>query len=168
MENLNVEGSIRTYSGVYVNFINTDPNTLLIEDIAYALSKEQRFGNHLPCQYSVAQHCVMAAKQTKGDRFEALMHDSTESYLRDMPSPIKKLLKDYKILEDNLNIVLSKKFNFNYPFSQELHVVDKELLEFEWNHVMLGKPLPSNKKLVVWSQKRAEKEFLKMYNKLKK
>jgi hypothetical protein len=167
MENkLNIKGSIRTYSGMYVNFINPDPETFIIEDIAYALSKEQRFGNHLPVRYSVAQHCVMAAKNTKGDKFEALMHDASEAYLRDMPSPIKALLKDYKKLEHKLNLVLSKQFNFNYPFSDNLHEIDKELLIFEWNHFVLGEPLPKGFK--VWSQKRAEKEFLKMYNKVKR
>jgi hypothetical protein len=58
-ENLNAVRSIRTISGLYVNVFEPDPKTLIIEDIAHALSNQPRFGGHLPKFYSVAQHSLL-------------------------------------------------------------------------------------------------------------
>ena len=140
---------------------------LRIEDIAHALSCQPRFGGHLLKPYSVAQHSVMCAKHViKSEKFAALMHDASEAYLLDMPSPIKTNLKDYKKFEKRLMVVIAKTFDFQFPLSEAVHIADRQMLEFEWNHLVIGVPLPKGFK--VWTQKRAEKEFLKMYHKLKK
>lgn len=137
-ENLNAVRSIRTISGQYVNVFEPNPDTLLIEDIAHALSNQCRFGGHLPRFYSVAQHsllCYMVAKEE--EKYDALMHDASEAYLLDFPKPIKLEIAQYNDIEHNLMMVLSQKFNFNYPKSDEVERVDHYLLEWEWNSVML-------------------------------
>jgi hypothetical protein len=137
-ENLNAVRSIRTISGQYVNVFEPNPDTLLIEDIAHALSNQCRFGGHLPRFYSVAQHsllCYLIAKEE--DKYDALMHDASEAYLLDFPKPIKLEIAQYNEIEHNLMMILSKKFNFNYPKSNEVEKVDHYLLEWEWNSIML-------------------------------
>lgn len=162
-ENLNAVRSIRTISGKYVNVFEPDPDTLLIEDIAHALSNQPRFGGHLPKFYSVAQHsilCHMIARPE--DKYNALMHDVSEAYLLDMPKPIKLEMPDYNRIEDNLMNVLAKKFNFKYPKTSEVERVDHYLLEWEWNVLML-----KNKKwghdINCMTPKQAKKMFLEIF-----
>lgn len=92
----------------------------------------------------------------------ALMHDASEAYLADIPSPLKHHLDSYKIIEDQFMKVISEKFNFTYPLLPEIKVVDKKMLEYEWNNVML-EPTPI---VECWSQEKSKEEFLKIYNQL--
>lgn len=64
-ENLHTPNCIRTVSGQYVDLADPDPDTILITDIAHALSQLPRFGGHLPRFYSVAQHSMMVARIAK-------------------------------------------------------------------------------------------------------
>lgn len=166
MENLYAPNSIRTVSGKYFDITSMDPNTIDIEDIAHALSFQPRFSGHLPVFYSVAQHCVMCAIHVTDDyKLEALLHDASEAYLVDIPSPIKALLPDYKALEDSLNRVISLKFGIKYPFNEEIKIIDKEMLLSEWEGIMLSKN-PLDYGIDIWDSKRAKAEFLSMYYKL--
>lgn len=136
-ENLYEKGCIRTFSGIYVDILNPKPEMFVIEDIAHALSQLPRFGGHLPVFYSVAEHSLCASNVGEKERFELLMHDASEAYILDIPSPLKKILKEYKEIEHNLNIVLSEVFRFQYPFSSYVHSLDKKMLEHEWEERMI-------------------------------
>lgn len=139
-ENLHAVRSIRTISGQYVNVFEPNPDTLLIGDIAHALSNQCRFGGHLPRFFSVAQHsllCYLIANEDS--KFDALMHDASEAYLLDMPKPIKMEISQYNDIENNLMNILANKFGFNYPKTPEVERVDHYLLEWEWNVIMLNK-----------------------------
>jgi 5'-deoxynucleotidase YfbR-like HD superfamily hydrolase len=77
-----------------------------IEDIAHALSNLCRYGGHCKRFYSVAEHSVLVADivaatpgATLEDEIWALMHDATEAYLTDLPTPIKARLPKYKAIE---------------------------------------------------------------------
>ena len=141
MENLFTPDCIRTFSGQYVNVFDPKPETILIEDIAHALSFQCRFGGHLPQFYSVAQHSRLCSQLLYGTEHElsALMHDASEAYLLDIPSPIKKKLSNYAEIEDRLMKIISEKFRFKYPFHDLVHQADRKMLEIEWNEIMLGK-----------------------------
>ncbi len=79
-----------------------------IKDVAHALSNLCRFGGHVKKFYSVAQHSILVADIVKaqgGDadaELWALMHDSTEAYMVDMPTPIKAVIKGYSDMEHRL------------------------------------------------------------------
>lgn len=149
-ENLFTPNCIRTYTGLYMNVFEPAPEMICIEDIAHSLSMQPRFGGHLPIFYSVAQHSSRCANVANhklisandgGDKkaaFEALMHDASEAYLMDIPSPIKAGIPEYKVIEDKLMRVIAGKFGFNYPFSSITKQVDSEMLHKEWNLIMLG------------------------------
>ena len=137
-ENLNAGRSIRTISGQYVNVFEPNPDTLLISDIAHALSNQCRFGGHLPRFYSVAQHSLLCYSIANEDeKYDALMHDASEAYLLDFPKPIKMEIAQYNEIEHKLMLVLAEKFNFNYPKSSEVERVDIHLLKWEWESIML-------------------------------
>lgn len=87
------------------------------------------------------------------------MHDASEAYLTDMPSPIKKKMPQYKEIEDGLMKVIAEKFGFQYPLPDEVHKADAKMLKIEWNLlVIMNADLTEN----------VEKIFLETYNELKR
>lgn len=69
--------------------------TIVVEDIAHALSMECRYSGHCERFYSVAEHSVRVAeilRQRGAPRpliFAGLLHDASEAYLKDIPRPLK-------------------------------------------------------------------------------
>ena len=141
-DGLYVDNSIRTFSGKLVNILNTDPNSIVIEDIAHSLSFIPRFGGHLSRLYSVGQHSLSCSFLVDDEyKLEALMHDATEAYMTDIPSPIKHNLPDYKEMENNLHRVICNKFGLPFPMSKEIKKIDKKMLEMEWKLLMIGREM---------------------------
>lgn len=127
----------RTYTGKYIDVFNPDSEQIVIEDIAHALSLTCRWAGHLKEFYSVAQHSVLVSKEVPDEyKLQALLHDASEAYINDIPSPAKKRLTDYKLLEDNLMSVIAKKFEFEFPLSQATTEADRYLLEREWHSLV--------------------------------
>lgn len=117
---------IMTASGQYYDFLNPDPDTFEIEDIAYALSNTCRYGGHCKPYYSVAQHCVYVSQLVPAEfALHGLLHDGSEAFVGDLPSPLKRLVGDeYKKLEKLAEDVIFEKFNVvNTP---ESHRIVKE------------------------------------------
>ncbi len=139
-ESLYVKKCIRTFSGKYINVFDPNPDDILIEDIAHALSNQPRFGGHLPGRfYSVAQHSIECYKLAiPEEQFAALMHDSSEAYLLDMPKPIKLEIAQYNTIEDKLMKVIAAKFGFEYPKSKGVDEIDGYMLQREWHTLMLN------------------------------
>lgn len=160
-ENLYTPDCIRTFSGQYVNVFDPDPDTILIEDIAHALSRQCRFGGHLPKFYTVAQHSVLCAVSVPSEHaLAALLHDAGEAYMLDIPSPIKNRLPEYKKIEDNLMQVIAKKFGFQYPLHEEVKKADKMLLEWEWDRFVL------KNNMIPWPSIVAKPNFLEEYKRI--
>jgi hypothetical protein len=68
------------------------------------------------------------------------MHDASEAYVGDVVSPLKGVLPNYKEIEDNLMGVLAKKFDFQYPLPEDVHINDKRQLYTEARHLLKVKP----------------------------
>lgn len=138
-ENLYMEDCIRTNSGIYINIFQPKLEDINIIDIAHALSHQCRFGGHLPKFYSVAQHSVFCSKMVNQEyKLEALLHDASEAYLLDIPSPIKRHLSNYHQIEDGLMKVISEVFGFQWPLSQPVKDVDRLALETEWYSIFIS------------------------------
>lgn len=162
VENLYTQDCIRTVSGQYVNVFNPDHGTILIEDIAHALSMQCRFGAHLKHFYSVAEHSKLVSDITTGCKLQALMHDASEAYLMDIPRPIKLRLSNYKEIEEGLMKVIAAKFRFEYPLSDETKTADESALQMEWKIYML------ERNSFVMQPEVACAMFLHLFNKLSK
>lgn len=158
---------IRTNNGKFVNVFEPTADMICIEDIAHSLAHQCRFGGHLPVFYSVAQHSIMCAMHCANDqdRFAALMHDASEAYLLDMPSPIKARLPEYKSIEDTLMRTIAYKFDFPYPLPEAVKQVDRSMLEYEYNGLMMGR---MSAYIQVLDIEQARTKFLLMFNDLKK
>lgn len=137
-ENLWTPRSIRTRSGIYVNVFEPKPEMFCIEDIAHALSMAPRFGGHLPFHYSVAQHSINVARSVRDEfKLQALMHDASEAYLMDLPSPIKADMPYYKYVEYRLMTCIASAMRFPWPMTDTVKAADRMLLELEWKVLML-------------------------------
>jgi hypothetical protein len=129
MSDTRIGDYIQTYSGEY--FYPRDPreSDIRIEDIARSLSHQCRFAGHTMRFYSVAQHCVACAYQAPHPfKLEALLHDASETYLVDLPRPVKTMLPDYKEMERGIERVIARRFNLPYPMSPEVKEVDNRML----------------------------------------
>ncbi|WP_298220860.1 hypothetical protein [Flavobacterium sp.] len=159
-DNLHTPNSIRTNSGKYFDLLIMDPDTIDIEDIAHGLSFMPRFGGQLDEFLSVAQHSVYAYMMAEPqNKLAALLHDASEAYMLDMPSPYKKLLPDYQAIEKRLSGVIAEKFGFQFPFADQIKQIDSELLGLEWRAMVL-KTEPN---YVVWDSAEAKRRFMEAY-----
>jgi hypothetical protein len=107
---------IQTYSGQTVDYLNPNPDTIKIEDIAKALSNECRFGGQSRFHYSVGQHSILAAGLApKRLKLEALLHDAEEAYIKDLPTPLAAAIgrgqvKQYEFVKLKFKYVIRDKF----------------------------------------------------------
>jgi hypothetical protein len=162
-ENLYKEGCVRTVTGKYVDVFDMSADDFDIVDIAHALSHIPRFGGHTNAFVSVAEHCINTYHfSSRADHMGALLHDLSEAYILDMPSPIKKRLPEYKALEEIIMEVGSKKFGFEYPLSPGVKLADKLALEFEWDQYVLHQGVES------MTPFKAKYKFLEIFNILSK
>lgn len=92
---------IKLNSGKMWDFANPKVEQVDIQDIMHNLAKEQRFSNCLDHDWSVLQHSLLVATIVKASNgsarqmYQALMHDIPEAYLKDVPTPLKEMLRDY-------------------------------------------------------------------------
>lgn len=162
MENLYTPNCIRTFSGIYMNVFEPTLDMIFIDDIAHALSNQCRFGGHLPQFYSVAQHSILCSTLVSNEyKLAALLHDASEAYLLDIPSPIKQGLSNYKEIEDKLMTLIAKKFGFKYPLESQVKEIDKKILALEWEQLMMQKTIVENFRC--WSPEYAKRRFLEAY-----
>jgi hypothetical protein len=160
--------TIRTNSGLFINVFETDPDTIAIEDMAHALSMMPRFGGHLNRFYSVCQHSIMCCNLAMGYGFEyalaGLLHDGSEAYLLDMPTPIKNRLPDYKSTEHRLMEVIAVKYGFEFPLNPVIKKVDAQALEIEWDNLVDS----DNPQFVCMTPAEAKEEFLRLFHMIMK
>lgn len=82
-----------TVSGKKIDLLNPDPQQITLEDIAFALDNIPRFNGHTTQPWTVLDHSVAVARLVAPHlRLQALLHDASEAYICDMPSPLKRLI----------------------------------------------------------------------------
>ncbi|MER5035153.1 hypothetical protein KDV37_18255 [Morganella morganii] len=123
---------IATSTGKHIDFTNITPDQICIEDIARGLSNECRFAGQLESFYSVAQHSVYVSQIVPPEyALEALLHDAAEAYIKDIPSPLKAMLPDYKAVEKRIEAVIREKFGLPPIMTVDVHYADLVMLATE-------------------------------------
>jgi hypothetical protein len=130
-----------TYSDKVFNPENPTANQIDLLDIAVGLSRVPRFVGHTHHFYSVAEHCILTAELAKRDlvdnrlQFLALLHDASEAYVSDIPTPVKMHLKPaIKEIEDKILNAVYEKFLVKGPTEEEkvyLKTLDVQAFELE-------------------------------------
>jgi uncharacterized protein len=184
----------QTFSGIQFWPLDPRPEEILLADVAHHLSLQTRYGGACRFHYSVAQHCVLAARnvsimtgnreawtgQERALRAMALLHDHAEAYLVDVPRPVKVCLSEYDAIEANLAHAGSVRFGLPLekmsPWVIEadermLYTEKRDLLSESpapWVDLIGAKemPPPYNFKIEKWSPEQAEEEFLAMAEEL--
>jgi uncharacterized protein len=132
---------IETYTGIKFYPLQPLAHEINIIDMVHAASGELRFGAHTEISWSLAQHSL-SVWQLMRDwghdtymQFLALTHDFEESYLKDIPSPIKVKFLDYKAAGKFLqNMIWHEYFGIRKPTAEELIILksaDEEILHYE-------------------------------------
>lgn len=123
---------INTFTGKHFNYAKPTTDAICIEDIAQALSHECRFAGHIPEFYSVAQHSYLISTIVPEEyALEALLHDAHEAYCKDIPSPLKSLIPDYRGIEKNIDFVIRHKFGLPAENSPVIKHADLVMLATE-------------------------------------
>lgn len=123
---------IQTRSLAYMHFVDVDPTSFDIEDIAHALAMTNRFAGHTPFPYSVAQHSVLASYEApRGMQFEALMHDAHEAYIGDVSTTLKQLLPDFRVVERRMESALRRHYGLPERRSALVKQIDLRMLATE-------------------------------------
>lgn len=162
-----------THSGRHIDLIDPQPDMIRIEDIIKGLSRESRFAGQTKYYYTVAQHSVVASKIVDPEfALEALLHDASEAYIKDIPRPLKHLLPDYCRIEDKLQAVIRARFGLPESQSDQVTSADRTMLATERRDLMpdddadwpiLAGVRPMDAKLIAINSNRAELLFYQRF-----
>lgn len=162
---------IWTYSGRIIQDIeHPQVEDIDILDIAHSLAYQGRFAGHANAFYSVAQHSVLIARAvSRENALWGLLHDASETYLCDIPTPLKDYLSPkYKCLERKWMHAVCVKFGLPIRMPDEVKLYDKILLLTERRDLVNEKCLdwgyhdlvPLFEKIDPWSPRMAEVQFM--------
>jgi hypothetical protein len=162
--------------GKSVDLLNFDASEISIEIIASALSKICRFTGQCDEFYSVAQHSVFCADLVPEEfQMQALLHDMSEAVIGDMVRPLKRMMPEYRDIENTLEIAMRRKFYMPEVFDPSVHVADNIALLTEIRDLMpeMEPPVfhnlqPHAMTLVPRNPKYAEAQFLATYYRLRR
>ncbi len=126
---------IKMRSGRHVDLMRPEDCVHLIDidDIAYSLSRTNRFGGHTSRSYSVAEHCILGVGQSLPENQLAfLLHDASEAYLGDIAGPLKRsaVFAEYRALEERWQAAICNRYGLRGD-AKKVHETDKRMLVTE-------------------------------------
>lgn len=105
-----------------------DRPTFNVEVIAHALAMNCRFNGHCSQFYSVAEHSILVAELMDylglGDPFEGLLHDASEAFLSDIPSPLKRKVPGLVTLDKEIDRACREFFDLPPTMTKECKLQD--------------------------------------------
>lgn len=169
---------IALYSGAMFDYNAPEKSDVQIDDIAHALSNVCRFAGHIRHFYSVAQHALNVSYLVPREHALAgLLHDTSEAFTNDLPTPLKIAFPVFKELEVRIETAMAAKFGFEFPLHESVKYADLQMLLIEkedlrqdfsnWA-VLEGVERPRSK--LLWMQEttpaEAKRRFLARYDEL--
>ena len=170
---------ITTYTGKHFDPANPDIAQVDIRDIAHALSLICRGNGQVKSFFSVGQHCINAAKEaiargySKRVILACLLHDAGESYLSDVPRPLKPSMPEYVRTEEQLLDLIYEKY-LGYKLDEEeqrlVKSIDNDLLYYDLKELLNEVCESSEPELLIIlsyefvSFAQVEQEYLNLFN----
>lgn len=130
--NIELNQGIELLDGSMFDYSDPDVSNITVEMLADVLSRINRFSGHTRYFYSVAQHSVNTSFIVDDDyKLAALLHDTAEAFINDIPTPLKILLPELKEIEVRIESRLAEKFGIPFPLSPEVKLADLQMLAIE-------------------------------------
>lgn len=140
--------SIETYSGLYLDYLDPQPEQIELVDIARGLAFECRYGRQVTTFYSVAEHALYVCELVSNVgypelAFAALHHDSAEAYMGDLTKPMKWALDGslVKKIDTGISEAIAEKFGFiadslaHRVIKQcDVYALRREAATLKWSH----------------------------------
>jgi hypothetical protein len=136
--------------GNYLDILDPQPDSVSIEDYAYALAytvrwRGQTWSGGKRVFFGVGEHVVRGAEQLLRDghgpvhAFAFLGHESDEVPFGDTPGPIKQLWSDeYRAAVKRCGQALDKRFGFTFPDPDLIKRYDIRMLVTEKRDLLIG------------------------------
>jgi hypothetical protein len=176
---------IETYTGRQFYPLRPSVQDVHLEDIAHALSMKCRYAGHGAKFYSIAEHSVLLAQAVdKGYvpgirrdlQRQALLHDAAEAYLADIPRPVKNSIRQWALVESEVEEVICRALGVSLPFSLNIKSLDFRILHNEkkvlfpnspnvWPTMAPEGPLAGTV-VRCWTPARAKRNFLTLARQL--
>lgn len=173
---------IETFTGLTFAPLAPEPGKISVFDIAHALSNQGRFTGHTRFRYSVAEHSVRVSEllerwmQPIEVQLWGLLHDASEAYLVDLPTPLKltpEIGEPYKKAEAALMHAVCLRFGLPLEQPEAVTRADAVMLATEVRDLMHGdrdywqkisaKPIPEPYRIRPWGADVAEAEFMRRF-----
>ncbi len=162
---------MQTYSGGMFYPGDPRPGEVFIVDIVAGLSRDCRFAGQCREFYSVAEHSVRASYLVApAQAMQALLHDASEAYLRDLPKGVKRLCRDYQGLEHRVAKAIGDQFGVELVnLHPDVKRADLIMLATERRDLMPNPPAPWDdienvrpltEVIEPWSEEEAAQEFM--------
>lgn len=102
---------LQTFTGKVLRPLDPWPGDFCIEDIAWSLAHQCRYNGHTKLFYSVATHSILVSFfLPQALKLEGLLHDASEAYLTDLPSPVKQQMPEYRKIEARMEDAIEAQF----------------------------------------------------------
>ena len=137
---------ITTNSGIKFKILNPSRDDIDIKDIAHSLSGKNRWNGHADKSFTVGEHSILMAKTAKDLGYpseiilQCLLHDASEAYMVDMPTPLKILMPNFIEMENRISTAIARKFNYPEKMDNRTHLLD-QLSLFEEGLALFNTPL---------------------------
>jgi 5'-deoxynucleotidase YfbR-like HD superfamily hydrolase len=174
---------IETFTGTAFRPLAPVLDDIWIEDIAHALSNQCRFSGHVREFYSVAEHSVRVSElleewgEDRDVQFWGLLHDASEAYLVDLPTPLKQseeFGEFYRTAEEQLMRMICNKFGMVERMPDPVKIADAVLLATEardlmpyvpkhWSNLMVK---PMGRRIIPTSPAVSKYTFLQRFHSL--
>jgi uncharacterized protein len=120
-----------TYTGRTFDFDNITKDSIYIPDVLHSLPRINRFIGHSTRPYSVGEHTflglIMAEKlgYTPTQKLHWFIHDFTEAYVGDCPSPLKRKLPLFSAIEEEVEDAILEYLNLEPLTEEEYYMVKR-------------------------------------------
>lgn len=166
---------VGAYLGSKIDLDDPRPEQFTLEEIARGLASMPRFAGQTEHHYSVAQHSLLVEKMVCAESYvvalqrAALLHDASEAYMGDVPTPVKQRCPEYLAIEDRVMRAVAQRFDFDWPMYAAVKRADDRVVHIEkrllqprgprWERA--GDPNEEPRVTIYWRDPRAvEREFL--------
>lgn len=161
------------------DLLNPSPDDVDIEDIAASLSVEPRFTGRWGA-YSVAQHSFLVSYHCR-NALAGLLHDASEAYTGDVPSPLKAAMHELGFDFNNqivrkIDAAVAAAFGLNPADFQapDLKAADFKILATEKRDLLPAAtppwrkslPKPLSRRVGIWTAQYARTAFLRRFHEL--